>query len=202
MLLAQSFFVRRAWHRKYFKEDRISVCELMSCYFSVSNKNRILTGSLVILIIVEISAVTIFYDSVQGGLLWSRYETFKVMTIEEIVSALVVFTDIFLASSLVFLLRRRRSGVKRTDSIVRRIIVYIISTSLVTSLVACLGLMTVIAFPRTFLYLCFAHLISQCTCFLPINEQDLLTRIYLGYVNCMFVSYVSHSLTTIATSFH
>lgn len=154
------------------------------------------------LVVVEFSAIMVFYGSVQGELLWIQLTTFKVVTIEEITSSLVVLTDVFLASSLVFLLLRLRSGVKRTDSVVKRLVVYIISTSLITSLVACLALTAAIVFPKTFLWICFVHLLCQCTCFFLINDGDMLTRIPSGYVNCMFVLYVLLILEAIDTIYH
>lgn len=157
----------------------------------VSNGNRILTGLLIVFVALEFSVIMVYYASIREQKFFLQSMTFKVMTIAKTTSAFVASTDLVLASSLVFLLRRRRSGFKTTDSIVQRLIAYTISTSLVTFLVASLGLMALIAFPMTFLWIGLAHLISQCKCWLVSQGVGgLLIPLLPGYVNCMFVSYV------------
>ena len=51
-------------------------------------------------------------------------------------NALYLVTDFVLAASLTLMLRKMRSGMDRTDSVINKITVYTISTSCVTVAIA------------------------------------------------------------------
>ena len=61
------------------------------------------------------------------------------------VPSVSIFTDLFLAISLAYLLRRQRSAIKKTDSVIQKLIVYTFGTGLVTA--AC-ALVTLVAILR------------------------------------------------------
>jgi len=56
---------------------------------------------------------------------------------------LQAIADIVIATSLCLLLRHRRTGSQKTDSVINRMVLYTISTGLVTSVLACILLGTV-----------------------------------------------------------
>ena len=132
--------------------------------FVVSAKNKIWTGALCALVIVEFASIMVYYAEIQSARLFSQLDSRGPITVERIMNALMCFTDLSLAGSLVFLLRRLRSGFTRTDAVVKSIIAYFLYTSLVTAVVACLSLIFAIVFPHSLLYLALDILISKRKC--------------------------------------
>lgn len=61
--------------------------------------------------------------------------------------------DIVIAGSQVFLLLKHRTGFRRTNSIVRSLVMYSVNTGLLTSVVAVACFVTFAAMPNTFVYL-------------------------------------------------
>ncbi|KAF9514786.1 hypothetical protein BS47DRAFT_1342763 [Hydnum rufescens UP504] len=55
--------------------------------------------------------------------------------------AIQATADIVIATRMYLLLRRRRTGVQKTDSVINRMVLYTISTGLVTSVLSCIDLM-------------------------------------------------------------
>jgi len=60
--------------------------------------------------------------------------------------------DLWLASSLVVLLWRHRTGFRRTDSLLRLLILYCVNTALITSLCEIASLITFTIMPNNFIY--------------------------------------------------
>lgn len=71
------------------------------------------------------------------------------------VNALSVATDVAIALALVFLLRKTRSGIRQSDTLINKLIAYSINTSLVTSICSVGVLITTIVWPQTFIFLFF-----------------------------------------------
>lgn len=130
--------------------------------FLVSQRSVILTAALVILVSVEFAGITVYYAAIRENRFFVQLTRYKIMLIEKIITSIAAFTDLALAGSLVFLLRRRRSGFAQTDSIVQRLIAYTVSTSLVTFVIACIALISILVWPKSFVFIGCAHLISQC----------------------------------------
>ena len=162
---AHSFFIGRAWYRKF-------ILKLILCIFvwkahadqtiSVSDRNRALTAGLALVVVIEFTDLMIYYANIHNKKLFSQLSSNTTEVIEKVTCSIILFTDIVLASCLVFLLYRRRSGFGKTDSIVKRLITYIVSTSLVTVIVMGLAFISLFAFPGTFLYISLTRLVSQC----------------------------------------
>jgi len=63
--------------------------------------------------------------------------------------------DLLIASSMVFLLKRARTGIPRTDSIIATLIIYAINTGLTTSIVAVICVICFALMPTNFIWLSF-----------------------------------------------
>lgn len=70
-------------------------------------------------------------------------EVVKIVNISRVVNVLSAASDIGIAFVLIFLLQRSRTGFKRSETIINRLILFTINTGLLTSLCAVMSLITV-----------------------------------------------------------
>lgn len=97
------------------------------------------------------------------------------------INALAAVSDVAIAVILIFLLQRSRTGFRRSDSVINRLILFSLNTGLLTSIDALLSLITVrlkkssvqnylahywltqiTVLPNTFVYITFFVTISRC----------------------------------------
>ena len=153
----------------------------------VSHRNLVLTAALAILVSIEFAGITVYYAAIRENKFLVQLTRHKIMLIENIMTSTAAFTDLALAGSLVFLLRRWRSGFAQTDSMVQRIIAYTVSTSLVTFLVACLAIISLLAWPKTFVFIGCAHLISQCEWF-TLHKEPVFSLLTIQSLQAMSIA--------------
>ena len=117
----------------------------------VSDKNKALAACLLVLISGKFATVIVYfvqlYHVTNASQLSNSLPTVKAM------GAVFFFVDTTLACTLAFLLHRKRSGFDRTDALLTRIMVYTISTGLISGAWALVGLFTSIFLPNDFVYL-------------------------------------------------
>ena len=87
------------------------------------------------------------------------------MIITRIVNSITAVADSVIAISLVVLLHRTRSGFRRSDSTINRLIVFTINTGLVTSVCAILGLVLGFVLFESLLFMFFYLSIARCEWF-------------------------------------
>ena len=94
----------------------------------MSKKNKVLVVVLAFLVAVEFALVMVYFARVKNTKLLVDLANPKTTTIEKIMNGVFVITDVALAGALVVLLHRSRSGFLRTDSIIKQLIAYTLST--------------------------------------------------------------------------
>ena len=104
--------------------------------FQVSSKNKVLCGVLGSLVALEFCSVMLYYSRIRKAKLFTEFSNRTTTTIEKVMNGIFILTDTSLAGSLVVLLRKNRSGFSKTDTIVRKLIRFTISTSLPTAIMA------------------------------------------------------------------
>lgn len=77
------------------------------------------------------------------------------------VNAMGAASDLAIALTLVALLHRARTGFRRSETIINRLILFSINTGLLTSMCAVLSLVTITVFPSTFIYMTFFVCVSR-----------------------------------------
>lgn len=93
-----------------------------------------------------------------------------------VINALMAASDAIIAIVLSFYLHTSRSGFKRTDTILNRLIMFTINTGVLTGVCAILTLITNIAFPNTFIYMIFYIIVARGTAeFLSLADDHSLT---------------------------
>ncbi|EIW64095.1 uncharacterized protein TRAVEDRAFT_138556 [Trametes versicolor FP-101664 SS1] len=69
--------------------------------------------------------------------------------------------DVVIAAILCTILQVSKTGFSKSNLLVNRLIVFSVNTGLLTSVCACMSLITILALPNTFVYICFFFLIGR-----------------------------------------
>lgn len=80
------------------------------------------------------------------------------------INAISAASDVAIAIALTFLLHRSRSGFRKSERIINRLILFTVNTGVLTGFCAILTLIFKIAFPNTFIYMVFYILVARSTC--------------------------------------
>ncbi|KAL5478242.1 hypothetical protein ACEPAI_2426 [Sanghuangporus weigelae] len=148
--------------------DALVQCVFVMRAWSLSNKSRILTGALIIAVIGQI-CITLAYAGQAVGFN-SVPQLFATVSTERAMNATWVITDTFIAAVMVYILRERGVGMKRTDSILHRLILYSVGTGLVTGVIGVAAFIGSELLPNSLVY---------------IFPDLLLPKLYL---NCLLAS--------------
>lgn len=127
---------------------------------TVSNKNKLITGILCVLITAQFVIIMIYFAIVYH--FTSPLQLITRVNLESAANAVIATTDILIAGFLVWLLAGNRSAFKRTNSILNRLIFYTIASGAVTALCAIATLVTAQVFPDTFIYLTLDLMMAKC----------------------------------------
>ncbi|KAL5506934.1 hypothetical protein ACEPAH_6390 [Sanghuangporus vaninii] len=142
--MVQALFVMRAWN--------------------LSNNNYFLTGFLACSVIAQLVLTIIFLHKLRNFDQLSQLST--ILGFERAMNILVLFTDTVIALTLIWLLWRRRSGFKKTEGIIRKLVAFTIGTGLITGVMAIVAFIAAQTAPQTFVYLlidyCMAKLYYNC----------------------------------------
>ncbi|KAL5478277.1 hypothetical protein ACEPAI_2461 [Sanghuangporus weigelae] len=129
--MIQSILIRRAWY--------------------LSSKNNILAGVLSAAVLAQFSLTLTYYGQVINLNRIAQLD--DAIHTELAMTGVAVFTDTLLAVVLIWLLRKARSGFRRSDSIVNRLVMYIVGSSLVTAMCVIVALISAAVAPHSFIYL-------------------------------------------------
>jgi len=132
-LLVQSFFVLRIW--------------------KLSERNLWLTIPVLLLVLGEFGAVLGYVIQALQLSTFDQLDGLKPLSMT--VNALAAAGDVLIAAILCTMLHRSRTGFKRSDSLINKLIIFTINTGFLTSVCAVLSLVTIVALPDTFVYICF-----------------------------------------------
>ncbi|KAI0353285.1 hypothetical protein OH77DRAFT_1522740 [Trametes cingulata] len=77
------------------------------------------------------------------------------------INAVAAAGDVVIAAILCTILQFSKTGFERSDLLINRLIVFSVNTGLLTSICACMSLITILALPDTFIYICFYFLIGR-----------------------------------------
>lgn len=102
---------------------------------------------------------------------------------ETAMNAVIATTDLLIAAALVWLLAKNRSTLKRTNSIINRLILYTVASGLITGFCAIATLVTTVIFPDTFIYLTLNMIMVKCALIHTLSLMDLRVDI-VCYPQC------------------
>ncbi|KAE9404450.1 hypothetical protein BT96DRAFT_973115 [Gymnopus androsaceus JB14] len=79
----------------------------------------------------------------------------KLKSLSMTVNVLGAVADVFLAAGLFYLLNRSRTGFKKSDTMISKLIMFSVSTGMLTSVCAVISLLSILAWPKTLIYVAF-----------------------------------------------
>ncbi|KAI1793335.1 hypothetical protein LXA43DRAFT_238517 [Ganoderma leucocontextum] len=118
--------------------------------YLLSSRYRGLVVVMVLLLVGELGAAT--FAAIEGSTRYQFTSQTTLTRIESTALVAVLVVDLFLASTLVVILHRTRTGFKRTDSLLNVLIAYTVNTCVLTSAINALALGFLIAFPTNMIY--------------------------------------------------
>ncbi|KDR73254.1 hypothetical protein GALMADRAFT_251847 [Galerina marginata CBS 339.88] len=127
--------------------------------FRLSKRNYLLTGIIVFLILATVGCGTVWV------ILSMQFKTYKqLLTISPLtitINALSTAADVTIAASLCLMLHRSRTGFKRSDNIINKLIIFIVNTGVLTTCCAVSSLICLIASPNSLIYATFYFCIGR-----------------------------------------
>ncbi|THV06296.1 hypothetical protein K435DRAFT_789450 [Dendrothele bispora CBS 962.96] len=137
--IVQSFLATRVWHL---------------------SKNIYLTGTVMALVLGELGCITIF--GVIGLVKIHTFDDLKELQALSIsVNALAAIGDVLIACSLSIFLQKSKTGFKRSDTMLQRLILFAVHTGSVTTVFAIASLVSITVAPNTFCYIFFFFCIGR-----------------------------------------
>lgn len=130
--------------------------------YRLSDKNIIATASAMSLVIAEIIIVIIYVAKAVKLTTFSQVPELK--TLSMCVNAVAAAGDILIAAFLCIFLQQSRTGFSRSDNLINTLMLYSINTGLLTSICAAMSLISIIAWPDTFIYVAFYFVVGRLYC--------------------------------------
>ena len=132
-------------------------------YHEVSDRNKFLTGCLLVLICGQLSGIVVeftetfhwrnFTPSSTTTSTIASTDVTIVRNITRIVTVLTAAVDTLLAITLVILLRRRKNEFAWTNTLINRIMAYVVGTGAITAALAIAAVITSITNPSNFVFM-------------------------------------------------
>jgi len=135
-------------------------CFMTSRIWRLSNKNYLLTGTVFALVIAEFVCVIIYV--VKALQITTFVELTALKHLSMVVNVLAAAGDVLIAIVLCIMLQKSRTGFKRTDTMIKKLIIFTMNTGLTTSICAVASLISIIAAPTSFIYIAFYFNLGRC----------------------------------------
>lgn len=140
------------------------ICALVQSMFVVriyrlSKRNYFVTGFIILLVAAQFISTLIYYIKCFHFKTFAELQT--IFTITRVINSVTAVTDASIALVLVYLLQSSRSGFKKSDSIINRLIAFAINTGLITGICAVISLITGLTLPNTLVYIMFYVTLSR-----------------------------------------
>ncbi|RDB20517.1 hypothetical protein Hypma_012424 [Hypsizygus marmoreus] len=132
-LLVQGFLTLRVWR--------------------LSNHNVPLLISIVALVLAEFACSLVFTIQSMQLITWAQLSQLKGLSMS--VNILAAVTDALIAGALCFFLQRSRTGFKKSDTMISKLIMFTVSTGVLTSICAIASLVSIILWGQTLIYVAF-----------------------------------------------
>ncbi|KAG1792445.1 uncharacterized protein HD556DRAFT_1379585 [Suillus plorans] len=136
--MVQSFLAKRVYH--------------------LSNKNIIVTASVLSLVIAELVIV------VSDVELTTFNQVPQIRSLSMSINAVAAAGDILIAVLLCTFLQRSRTGFRRSDTMINKLMLFTINTGLITSVCAMMSFISIVLWPDTYIYIAFYFCVGRLYC--------------------------------------
>ncbi|KAG9309796.1 hypothetical protein JVU11DRAFT_10172 [Chiua virens] len=130
--------------------------------YRLSNKSLLATGSVMILVVGEFVLVLVYAYKALHLATFVELTTLKPISMA--VNAVAAAGDVLIAIFLCFMLQRSRTGFRRSDTMINKLILFSINTGLLTSICAVASLISIAASSDTFIYIAFYFCLGRLYC--------------------------------------
>lgn len=125
----------------------------------LSKRNIPLTGVILLLVVANAGCGTAWVVlSLQFG---TFEKLLKISALTLSINALSTAVDILIAATLCIMLNNARTGFKKSDTIINRLILFVVNTGILTSCCAVASLVSLLAWPKTLIYASFYFCIGR-----------------------------------------
>ncbi|KAJ4493619.1 hypothetical protein C8J55DRAFT_499255 [Lentinula edodes] len=181
-----------AVHLKIFPFDRRSILvmvllsaliavtiQLFMCWriWILSNKSIYWSIPIIIIVFASFTITMVYFKKSWSLRTWTRLADLS--KISRAVNGLNFGGDIAITFVMVYFLRTSRSGIKRTDALMNRLMYFCLKTGLLTTFCAILSLISISIWPNTFIYITFYCALARlyANSFLAtLNARDRLRK--------------------------
>lgn len=155
------FYIRRVFVSKYLKIRLDKVRELnLSLMIKVSGKKIPLTLFCFILAIAQLAAFITYVS--KTATIPSFADLSQILMYSYAVTGTSAFVDVSIATVMVTLLFRSRSGLKKSNSVIGKVIAYTINTGLICGACEVFALISALVWPEDFIYVGFVMVLPKC----------------------------------------
>lgn len=112
-----------------------------------------------ILVLAQFASSLVYYVKEFHFTLVSQLAT--IFDVTRTINVITAVTDTVIAVILVYYLHTSRTGIRQTDSILNRLIIFAVNTGLVTSIDSIISLVTGLVFPSTYIYITFYECLAR-----------------------------------------
>ncbi|KAI9574511.1 hypothetical protein HD554DRAFT_2165994 [Boletus coccyginus] len=137
-------------------------CFLTMRIYMLSNKNWIATGSAIIFIIAQLFVIFAYAAKAVHFETFQQLSTLKALSVS--VNATSSAGDLLIALILCYLLQKSRTGFRKSDMTINKLIVFSINTGLLTSICALASLFCTVVWPTKFIYIAFYFNLGRLYC--------------------------------------
>ncbi|KAK2464937.1 hypothetical protein APHAL10511_003013 [Amanita phalloides] len=137
--LVQTFYAVRAW--------------------KLGNKNWVILAILMMLVIGQVGCGLAWVVIAINTETYEQLLLYNPLTIS--INAISTAADVLIAGTLTILLHRARTGFRRSDTMINRLILFVVNTGVLTSLCALASLISLIVSPKTLIYAAFYYCLGR-----------------------------------------
>ncbi|KAJ8090638.1 hypothetical protein PM082_018195 [Marasmius tenuissimus] len=155
-LIVQSFFTHRIWSLR---------------------RNYWLVTVLVLLVLGEFGISLAFMGVAIDHKLYSALGLESIRPLSMGVNILAALTDLVITASMCTVLSLSRTGFARSNNIINRLILFSVNTGLITTICACISLITILTLPDTFVYVTFYFIMYANSLLATLNARKSIRGI-------------------------
>ncbi|KAI0045135.1 hypothetical protein FA95DRAFT_1607948 [Auriscalpium vulgare] len=131
----------------------------VSRIYKLSNKRMVLTLGVTVLVVCQFTAYILYCAKAFGMKTFAQISTVKDFSMS--INATTVAADLAITGALCCLLHKSRTGIKCSDTMINRMIIFTVTSGLLTSLDSICSLVTIAALPNTYIYITFFFALSR-----------------------------------------
>ncbi|KAF9247140.1 hypothetical protein BU15DRAFT_69979 [Melanogaster broomeanus] len=130
--------------------------------YRLSNKSYLATSSVMVLVIGEFVLLLIYVGKALPMDTFVELAELKVLSMS--INAVAAAGDVLIAIFLCVLLQKSRTGFRKSDTMINKLILFSMNTGLLTSICAVASLVSISVWPNTFIYIMFYFCLGRLYC--------------------------------------